>query len=207
MLCKNLFSSSVCHERAVWTWLMGYSYHGWYTCRRKQGRDLQCHSQDGCRAEEDTIRSGRHLVSSVSISSFPSFTLFSSYSIPASLVYAVDIADTLIEFAQVGNDLKATRFLEELDNHPQIGGLIDCTSNFETEQAEMMRKNGIDLSPEMWLVSRAVISPRSARKTYFSTYRSNYSCELSHIDANSGLSLIVFSGVLLIRMSRSFCGL
>jgi len=45
------------------------------------------------------------------------------------------------QFAQVGNDLKATRFLEELDNHPQIGGMIDCTSNFEVEQAEMSRKS------------------------------------------------------------------
>jgi hypothetical protein len=45
------------------------------------------------------------------------------------------------EFAQVGNDAKATRFLEELDNHPQIGGLIDATSPFEVEQAEMARKS------------------------------------------------------------------
>ena len=52
----------------------------------------------------------------------------------------------------MGNDMKATRFLEELDNHPQIGGLVDCTSNFETEQAEMQRKSGIELTPEMWLV-------------------------------------------------------
>ncbi|ORY29308.1 hypothetical protein BCR39DRAFT_532222 [Naematelia encephala] len=56
------------------------------------------------------------------------------------------------QFAQVGNDLKATKFLEDLDNHPQVGGLVDCTSNFEVEQAEMSRKSGIDLSPEMWLV-------------------------------------------------------
>ena len=65
---------------------------------------------------------------------------------------AVASAHFHAEFAQVGNDMKATRFLEELDNHPQIGGLIDCTSNFETEQAEMSRKSGIDLTPEMWLV-------------------------------------------------------
>ena len=58
----------------------------------------------------------------------------------------------ILEFAQVGNDQKATRFLEELDNHPQIGGLVDCTSNFELEQEEMMRKSGVDLTPEMWLV-------------------------------------------------------
>nr|XP_019014543.1 uncharacterized protein I206_00626 [Kwoniella pini CBS 10737]OCF53324.1 hypothetical protein I206_00626 [Kwoniella pini CBS 10737] len=56
------------------------------------------------------------------------------------------------QFAQVGDDMKAMKFLEELDNHPQVGSLIDCTSNFEAEQAEMMRKSGIDLSPEMWLV-------------------------------------------------------
>ncbi|OCF40751.1 hypothetical protein I317_05446 [Kwoniella heveanensis CBS 569] len=56
------------------------------------------------------------------------------------------------QFAQVGDDMKAMKFLEELDNHPVIGGLIDCTSNFEAEQAEMMRKSGIDLTPEMWLV-------------------------------------------------------
>jgi hypothetical protein len=46
-----------------------------------------------------------------------------------------------VEFAQVGNDLKATKFLEELDNHPQIGPMIDCTSSFEIEQEEMMRKS------------------------------------------------------------------
>lgn len=45
------------------------------------------------------------------------------------------------QFAQVGNDLKAQRFLEELDNHPQVGGLVDCTSNYEAEEAEMMRKS------------------------------------------------------------------
>jgi hypothetical protein len=48
--------------------------------------------------------------------------------------------------------MKATKFLEELDNHPVIGGLVDCTSAFEIEQAEMMRKSGVDLTPEMWLV-------------------------------------------------------
>lgn len=56
------------------------------------------------------------------------------------------------QFAQVGNDQKAQAFLETLDNHPIVGGLVDCTSNFENEQAEMMRKTGIDLTPETWLV-------------------------------------------------------
>ncbi|KAK8845604.1 hypothetical protein IAR55_006320 [Kwoniella newhampshirensis] len=56
------------------------------------------------------------------------------------------------QFAQVGNDMKSMKFLEELDNHPVIGGLVDCTSNFEAEQAEMMRKTGQDLSPSLWLL-------------------------------------------------------
>ncbi|KAK4049947.1 hypothetical protein OIV83_003771 [Microbotryomycetes sp. JL201] len=57
-----------------------------------------------------------------------------------------------IQLAQIGNDLKATAFLAEIDKHPQIGGLVDCTSNYETEQAEMARANPpVDLTPELWL--------------------------------------------------------
>lgn len=37
------------------------------------------------------------------------------------------------QFAQVGNDLKARAFLEELDSNRSVGHLIDCTSNFENE--------------------------------------------------------------------------
>lgn len=33
------------------------------------------------------------------------------------------------EFAQVGNDQKATEFLAKLDNDPQIGSMVDCTSS------------------------------------------------------------------------------
>lgn len=29
---------------------------------------------------------------------------------------------------------------------------MDCTSHFELEQDEMMRKSGIELTPETWLV-------------------------------------------------------
>lgn len=56
------------------------------------------------------------------------------------------------QFAQVGTDLKAQRYLEQLDNDPRIGGLIDCTSNYEAESEEMLRKSGQELTPEMWLV-------------------------------------------------------
>ncbi|KGM92524.1 uncharacterized protein PADG_11352 [Paracoccidioides brasiliensis Pb18] len=55
------------------------------------------------------------------------------------------------QFAQVGNDLKAREFLSKLDEEPGIGGLIDCTSNFEVEQDEMSRANPpVDLTPELW---------------------------------------------------------
>lgn len=33
-------------------------------------------------------------------------------------------------------DVKAQQFLEELDNNPEIGGLIDATSNYENESSE-----------------------------------------------------------------------
>lgn len=56
------------------------------------------------------------------------------------------------QFAQVGDDQKALDFLAELDNHPEIGGLVDVTSNYELESAEMLRKSGIELSPDLWLV-------------------------------------------------------
>jgi uncharacterized protein YegL len=55
------------------------------------------------------------------------------------------------QFAQVGNDLKAREFLNKLDEDPVVGPMIDCTSNFENESDEMKRM-GVDLTPELWLV-------------------------------------------------------
>ncbi|BGP53884.1 hypothetical protein JCM8202_006077 [Rhodotorula sphaerocarpa] len=56
-----------------------------------------------------------------------------------------------VQLAQIGNDMKARAFLEEIDNHPEVGDLVDCTSNFENEQ-EDLAKQGVDLTPELWLV-------------------------------------------------------
>ncbi|TYJ51947.1 hypothetical protein B9479_007461 [Cryptococcus floricola] len=56
------------------------------------------------------------------------------------------------QFAQVGDDMKASRFLAELDAHPVVGSLVDCTSNFEAEQEEVQRKTGTILDPNMWIV-------------------------------------------------------
>ncbi|GAA6008504.1 hypothetical protein JCM11491_004501 [Sporobolomyces phaffii] len=57
------------------------------------------------------------------------------------------------QLAQVGNDLKARAFLEEIDNHPIVGDLVDCTSNYENEQDDMAKAvPPVDLTPELWLV-------------------------------------------------------
>ena len=49
-------------------------------------------------------------------------------------------ADALsLSIAQVGNDLKARAFLEELDSDPRIGSMIDCTSNYELEAVRLAR--------------------------------------------------------------------
>ncbi|CAZ85854.1 unnamed protein product [Tuber melanosporum] len=53
------------------------------------------------------------------------------------------------QIAQVGNDKGAQQFLSELDNDKAIGGLIDCTSNFELESMEF-RKKGVELTKHLW---------------------------------------------------------
>jgi len=55
------------------------------------------------------------------------------------------------QFAQVGNDLKAREFLAKLDEDPVVGKIIDSTSNYENESEEMQRQ-GVNLTPELWLV-------------------------------------------------------
>lgn len=57
------------------------------------------------------------------------------------------------QFAQVGNDQKATEFLAKLDNDPMVGGEVDCTSNYENESAEMARAQPpVDLTPDLWMI-------------------------------------------------------
>ncbi|GAA5895573.1 hypothetical protein JCM5296_003752 [Sporobolomyces johnsonii] len=57
------------------------------------------------------------------------------------------------QLAQVGNDQGARAFLEEIDKMPDIGGLVDTTSNYENEAADMARASPpVDLTPELWLV-------------------------------------------------------
>lgn len=57
------------------------------------------------------------------------------------------------QFAQVGNDVKAREFLSKLDSDPTVGSMVDCTSNFEQEQQEMMQQTPpVELTPTLWLV-------------------------------------------------------
>lgn len=46
----------------------------------------------------------------------------------------------------------AQKFLSSLDDHPQIGSLIDQTMDYEYEQEQMKQKTGEDMSPEMWIM-------------------------------------------------------
>ncbi len=56
------------------------------------------------------------------------------------------------QFGQVGKDAKAQQWLGEIDTHPKVGNSIDCTSNFEMEQAEFMTKTRRDLTASLWLL-------------------------------------------------------
>jgi hypothetical protein len=60
-----------------------------------------------------------------------------------------------IQVAQVGNDIKAQKFLNELDNHHHIGHMIDCTANYEFEAGEMAKK-GVSMSAYLWLLKLMV---------------------------------------------------
>lgn len=70
------------------------------------------------------------------------------------------------QIAQVGEDQKAQAFLGELDNHPEVGELVDVTSSYELESAEMLAKSGQELTPELWLVKLvSPILPLKARES------------------------------------------
>jgi len=57
------------------------------------------------------------------------------------------------QIAQIGNDQAARNFLAKVDKDPVIGHLVDCTSNYENESAEMAQSSPpVDLTPELWLV-------------------------------------------------------
>ncbi|MCJ1377011.1 hypothetical protein MMC17_000101 [Xylographa soralifera] len=57
------------------------------------------------------------------------------------------------QFAQVGNDQGARAFLSSLDEQREFGDVVDCTSNFENEQEEMMHAiPPVELTPDLWLV-------------------------------------------------------
>jgi hypothetical protein len=43
--------------------------------------------------------------------------------------------------------------LGKLDNDPTVGRMVDCTSNYENESAEMARANPpVELTPDVWIL-------------------------------------------------------
>ncbi|BGP20015.1 hypothetical protein JCM10213v2_008150 [Rhodosporidiobolus nylandii] len=74
------------------------------------------------------------------------------------LVKAVQNAKAALQQTRYGPDAlsleiaQARAFLAEIDSHPSIGGLVDCTSTFEIEQDEALRTTGIQISPELYLL-------------------------------------------------------
>ncbi|MCJ1479394.1 hypothetical protein MMC13_008079 [Lambiella insularis] len=57
----------------------------------------------------------------------------------------------VFQFAQVGNDQAARKFLSDLDIKDEVRDVVDCTSNFENEQDEMARLDPpVDLTPDLW---------------------------------------------------------
>ena len=55
------------------------------------------------------------------------------------------------EFAQIGNDKLAQKFLYDLDVHPIVGDIVDVTSSYELEEEEFA-KAGANLTPYMWIL-------------------------------------------------------
>ena len=55
------------------------------------------------------------------------------------------------EFAQIGNDDVAQKFLYDLDIHPLVGEIVDVTSSYELEEEEFA-KAGANLTPYMWIL-------------------------------------------------------
>lgn len=54
-----------------------------------------------------------------------------------------------IQIAQIGNDKRAQAYLQKLDTDPDIGSLIDCTSNFELESIQYAKK-GLTITKYNW---------------------------------------------------------
>jgi hypothetical protein len=49
----------------------------------------------------------------------------------------------------VGNDREAQDFLDQVDSDPQVGGMVDVTSDRRIEAAQLQKKSGIELTEEL----------------------------------------------------------
>jgi len=55
-------------------------------------------------------------------------------------------------FVQIGTDKSATKYLDELDCHREIGNIIDCTSCYEIESQQCLSKYNVELTPGSYLI-------------------------------------------------------
>lgn len=55
------------------------------------------------------------------------------------------------QISTASSDSTAQAFLSSIDEHPILGGLVDQTMEYDYERAEMLRKTGEVLTPQMWL--------------------------------------------------------
>lgn len=62
--------------------------------------------------------------------------------------------EVAMQFAQVGDDPRATEFLDNLDNHPEIGRFVDATSNYEREAEQWHQRSGGSsvMTPDLYLM-------------------------------------------------------
>lgn len=55
-------------------------------------------------------------------------------------------------FAQIGTDSGATDYLDEIDKHPIIGNIVDCTSEYETERKQC----GPEFTESVWVLKSMI---------------------------------------------------
>lgn len=53
-------------------------------------------------------------------------------------------------FGQVGTDKNAEEFLHQLDSHPDVGRMVDVTSNYQIEESQL-RKKGLRMTKQLWI--------------------------------------------------------
>lgn len=64
---------------------------------------------------------------------------------------ASSVSEDAVSFsiAAVGNDADAQAFLDRIDSHPEVGDLVDVTSDLKAEAYQVKKATGIELTSEL----------------------------------------------------------